>query len=64
MTVEGNNYYLIAYKPKRVLGAAEGALFYDKCLKLMELFQRKEGQEMLLNLAEIKEPIALPTEGD
>lgn len=57
MTVEGNNYYLIAYKPKRALDHAEGTLFYDKCLKLIELLQKKEQKAELLNLAEIKLPV-------
>ena len=57
MTVEGNNYYLIAYKPKRALDFAEGTLFYDKCLKLIELLQKKKETAELMNLAEIKLPV-------
>ncbi len=56
MTVEGNNFYLVAYKPKKVLDEKEGAAFYERCVQLMQLLQTKEQQEELLRLAEIKLP--------
>lgn len=54
--VEGNNYYLIAYKPGVVQDSAEAQLFYDDCLRLSELLQKGEKEE-LLKLAEIRVPV-------
>lgn len=53
--VEGNNYYLLAYKPRVIQDSAEARLFYDDCLELCELLQKSEKEE-LLKLAEIRVP--------
>lgn len=63
--LEGSNYYLIAYKPRKKLNADEAEVFYENCLRLTELLQSNEKAE-LLNLAdqkvavEISEPLKPP----
>jgi hypothetical protein len=57
-TIEGNNYYLIAYKPRTVLDAAQAKTFFEHCCQLTQMMQKKEG-EALLELAELKAAIAL-----
>lgn len=54
--LEGSNYYLIAYKPRKKLNADEAEIFYENCLRLTELMQT-EGKLELLNLAERKETV-------
>lgn len=56
--LEGNNYYLIAYKPRKKLNVDEAESFFQNCGKLTELL-KKEGKTELLNLAEL-EPIEMP----
>ena len=53
--LEGNNYYLLAYKPKRALNAAEAKVFFDNCCELVRRFKREQQPE-LLNLAELRPP--------
>ncbi|MCB9307308.1 MAG: hypothetical protein H6565_11995 [Lewinellaceae bacterium] len=62
--VEGDNYYLIAYKPRKALNDDEARVFYEHCVKLTRLMQQKEAPE-LLKLAELKreeapEPLEAP----
>ncbi|MBK8968427.1 MAG: hypothetical protein IPM36_17535 [Lewinellaceae bacterium] len=52
--LEGNNYYLLAYKPRKALDAAEARVFFENFCRLLELLQKKEGQLELLNLAELR----------
>ena len=59
--IEGNNFYLIAYKPRTVLDAAQAKTFFEHCCQLTEMMQKKEGNA-LLELAEIKAPIAIEVE--
>jgi hypothetical protein len=52
--LEGSNFYLLAYKPRKVLQADEAALFFEHCSQLIALLQKKEGQLELLNLADLQ----------
>ncbi|MCB0534756.1 MAG: hypothetical protein H6574_08745 [Lewinellaceae bacterium] len=52
--LEGNNYYLLAYKPRKALQADEAHVFFEHFCQLVELLQKKEGQLELLNLAELQ----------
>lgn len=56
--LEGNNYYFIAYKPRKKLNADEAEIFFENCSHLVELL-KKEGKTELLNLAELK-PLEMP----
>jgi hypothetical protein len=60
-TIEGNNYYLIAYKPRTVLDAAQAKTFFEHCCQLTQMMQKKEG-EALLELAELKAAIPIEIE--
>ena len=51
--LEGNNYYLIGYKPRKCLDAPDAQLFYKHCCEMVELL-REKGNLELLDLAEIK----------
>lgn len=57
--VEGNNFYLISYKPGQKLEATEAEKFFDNQLQLMQLMEH-EGKLELLSLAELKEKITDP----
>ncbi len=59
--IEGNNFYLIAYKPRTVLNAAQAKTFFEHCCQLTQMMQKKEGSA-LLELAELKAPIAIEVE--
>lgn len=66
--LEGNNFYLLAYKPGKTLKPDEALLFFDHCCQLISLLQKKEGQLELLDLAELQpeqkpEKIAQPRPG-
>jgi hypothetical protein len=57
--VEGNNFYLISYKPGQKLEADEAEKFFDNQLQLMQLLEN-EGKLELLNLADLKTQSADP----
>ncbi len=62
--LEGNNYYLIAYKPGKALNADEAQIFFEHCRQLTQLLKKKKPVE-LLNLAELRkeempEPLRAP----
>jgi len=60
--LEGNNYYLIAYKPRQKMQAAEAQVFFSHCCEIVQLLQEKGAVE-LLNLAELKkEKVPVPRE--
>ncbi len=56
--IEGENYYLVAYKPGKILTAEESRTFFEHCCQLTQLLQREEGNE-LLELADVKVPISI-----
>lgn len=59
--LEGSNYYLIAYKPKESMNAADLQLFYQHCCEMVGLLQKKGDVTELLDLAEWKrEAIKIP----
>ncbi|MBK7939001.1 MAG: hypothetical protein IPJ82_18860 [Lewinellaceae bacterium] len=51
--LEGNNYYLIAYKPGKQLNADETRVFFEHCSRLTTLLKTKKPVE-LLELADLK----------
>ncbi|MBL7783326.1 MAG: hypothetical protein JNM22_18995 [Saprospiraceae bacterium] len=51
--LEGSNYYLIAYKPNKMLSTGEAETFFKQCCDLLVLL-KKEGKTQLLDLATIK----------
>lgn len=51
--LEGSNYYLIAYKPNKMLSPNEAETFYKQCCDLLVLL-KKESKTQLLDLATIK----------
>ena len=51
--IEGSNYYLIAYKPNKVLSAEEARGFFKHCCVLVVML-KKDGKQELLDLAELK----------
>jgi hypothetical protein len=53
--IEGNNYYLVAYKPKKAIAPEQTKAFFEHCCSLVTQLQQSGGQE-LLQLAEIKVP--------
>lgn len=57
--LEGNNYYLLAYKPKQALSLADTKLFFDQSCELVKLLQKNGGQP-LFQLAEITRPQEIP----
>lgn len=59
--LEGNNYYLLAYKPRKALNAQESEVFFQHCCQLVKLFQ-EEGKLELLNLAEVEPARETPME--
>ncbi|MCC7504987.1 MAG: hypothetical protein IT259_06795 [Saprospiraceae bacterium] len=56
--LEGNNYYFLAYKPRKKLNPDEAEVFFENCRHLVELL-KKEGKTELLNLAELR-PVEIP----
>ncbi len=59
--LEGCNYYLLAYKPGKVLNAAESRTFFEHCCGLVEELKKEGGKSELLQLVELKkEEIPLP----
>lgn len=50
--LEGTNYYLLGYKPKKKMEANEAVWFYRHCLEIVQLLQQKK-EEPLLKLAEL-----------
>ncbi len=62
--LEGCNYYLIAYQPKKLLKGEAARLFFERCSQLTALLKGTEKQD-LLDLTELKkdveaQPIVLP----
>lgn len=53
--MEGQNYYLIAYKPGKALPTAQAQTFFEHCRQLVEHLQ-KNGDKTLLDLAELLPP--------
>lgn len=51
--LEGNNFYLLAYKPRKALNADEAEVFFEHCCRLVQLLQQ-EGKLELLQLADVK----------
>ncbi len=51
--LEGNNYYLIGYKPGKKLDTAAAQVFFQHCCEVVQLLGEKEGLEVL-DLAELK----------
>lgn len=49
--LEGSNYYLIAYKPGKMLEPDSSRTFFEHCCELVRLL-KKEGKTELLDLAE------------
>jgi hypothetical protein len=56
--LEGDNYYLIGYKPGRALSAEESRSFFEHCAQLTKTIGAETGLE-LLDLAELKEGTVL-----
>lgn len=52
--LEGNNFYLLAYKPRKTLNADEAQIFFENFCQLIALLQKEEGKLELLNLAELQ----------
>ena len=59
--LEGNNFYLLAYKPRKALDTNEAEAFFHHCCQVVKLFQQ-EGKLELLNLAELKPAPEIPLE--
>lgn len=57
--LEGNNYYLIAYKRNKVLRGEEARAFFEHCCKLTELLQKQDRRGEILDLAEVQIPAPL-----
>lgn len=53
--VEGSNYYLIAYQPRKVFRSEEACAFFERCCQLTALLQGENKQE-LMNLVEWEAP--------
>lgn len=51
--LEGSNYYLIGYKPRKKLSADAARTFFQNCCEVVRLMQENRGLE-LLNLASLK----------
>ncbi|HLP92866.1 MAG TPA: hypothetical protein VK168_02475 [Saprospiraceae bacterium] len=51
--LEGTNYYLLGYKPKKKMDPDETIWFYRHCLEIVALLQQKKG-DALLKLAELE----------
>jgi len=56
VNLEGENYYLLAYKPGKLLNPQEAKTFFENCCALTRLMQT-EGRMELLELVELKEAI-------
>lgn len=57
--IEGSNYYLIAYKPKKLMNADETRNFFEHCCQLVKSLKEKKLQP-LLQLTELPEAQSLP----
>ncbi|MDX1910217.1 MAG: hypothetical protein SFV22_01965 [Saprospiraceae bacterium] len=51
--LEGSNYYLIAYKPRKRLSNKDALLFFQHCCQIVQMLH-EEGKMELLDLAELK----------
>lgn len=51
--LEGSNYYLIGYKPRKKMDTPEAHLFFQHCYEVVQMLQ-KEGNLELLDLVELK----------
>ncbi|MBC7775223.1 MAG: hypothetical protein H7246_07280 [Phycisphaerae bacterium] len=51
--LEGSNYYLIGYKPRKKMDAPEAKLFFQHCCEIVQMLEEK-GYMELLDLAELK----------
>jgi hypothetical protein len=45
--LEGNNYYLIGYKPRQKIGPEEAKVFFQHCCEIVQLLQEKGNLELL-----------------
>lgn len=57
VNLEGENYYLIAYKRGKLLRPEDAKVFFENCCALTRLMQT-EGKRELLELVELKEKVA------
>lgn len=51
--LSGNNYYLVAYKPGKVLNPDEARVFFEHCCQMVKLL-KKQGKDELLSFAELR----------
>lgn len=51
--LEGSNYYLVAYKPRKKMDSPEAHLFFQHCCEIVQMLQEKGNLE-LLDLAEFR----------
>ena len=51
--LEGNNYYLLAYKPRKKMDDREARVFFKHCCEIVRFLKEKGGVE-LLDLAEMR----------
>lgn len=51
--LEGSNYYLIGYKPRKKMDTPEAQMFFQHCCEIVQMLQQK-GNVELLDLAELK----------
>ncbi|MBK8555428.1 MAG: hypothetical protein IPL65_06470 [Lewinellaceae bacterium] len=56
--LEGSNYYLLAYKPRKRLSSVEAQAFFQHCCEMVRLLKSDNRLE-LLNLADVQTPEAL-----
>ncbi len=56
VNLEGENYYLLAYKPGKLLSPEAAKVFFENCCALTRLMQT-EGRMELLELVELKEAV-------
>lgn len=56
VNLEGENYYLLAYKPGKLLSPEAAKVFFENCCALTRLMQT-EGRMELLELVELKEEV-------
>lgn len=56
--LEGKNYYLIGYKPKKRLAIQDAQVFFEHCCEIVQMLQEK-GKMELLDLAELKEQVTV-----
>lgn len=51
--LEGNNFYLLAYKPRRTLQTEDAVVFFEHCCQLVKQLKHPEGKLELLSLSEL-----------